>query len=183
MTTGSRMSNKQFQKFMDMVHVMHVQAFELGQKVVEESTSKTLEKNLTDAVVKVNKTFQHTSKQDGFYLEAILMMALGYASAMFDVEVDFSVDLDTKQKADVKVGEYAYQLKLGKQVFEQSYLETLAHNQVELLVVRTYTQNKSVGLTVDEAFVKMVKGAGLTDEDVEDMSDLVKKLHSVWTCL
>lgn len=183
MTTGSRMSNKQFQKFMDMVHVMHDQAFELGQKVVEESTSKTLEKNLADAVVKVNKAFQHTVKQDGFYLEAVLMFALGYASAMYDVEVDFSVDLDTMQKADVKVGDHAYQLKLGKSVFDQGYLKTLAHNQVELLVVRTYNQSKSVSLTVDEAFVKMVKGAGLTDEDVEDMSDLVKKLHAVWMCL
>ena len=178
-TAATRMSNTQFAKFMERIHVLHTQCFELGKKVYHTSDKTNINTNISKAVVCINKAFQKATNHDGFYVEAIMMFALGYANAKYGVSVDFSVELDTRIKADVKVGNHAYQLKLGKQVFEKSYIETLRRNNVELLVVRTYNQRSMYGKTLDEAFVSMLAKA---DVKVNDQV-LVSKLHDLWTYL
>lgn len=180
MTTGAtRMTNTQFAKFMQRVHILHTQCFELGKKVYNTSNKTNIGANVNKAIVCINKAFQKTTNHDGFYVEAVMMFALGYANAKYGVSVDFSVDLDTKIKADVKVGNKAYQLKLGKQVFEKPYIETLKRNNVELLVVRTYNQRSIYGKTLDEAFVSMLAKADVKVNDAV----LVSKLHDLWTYL
>ena len=180
MTTATRMSNRQFNKLMEQVHALHCQAFELGKKVVEESTSKSLNTNLNNAVVKMNRAFQSASKQDGFYLEARILFALGYADALYELDVDFSVELDTKEKADVKVNGCKYQLKLGNFDQPKRYLEMLKMHNVKLLVVRTANQSSRLGgYSLVEAVTKMLVDAGLEKEDVQDMSSLFDKLASM----
>ena len=159
---------------------MHCQAFELGKKVVEESTFKTIDSNLKIAINKVNKAFQFASKQDGFYLEAVMLFAVGYASALYDLSVEFSVYLDTVEKTDVEVNGNRYQLKLGKFDIDQSYMRLLAQHNVELMIIRTSNQAKHVGgYSLVEAFTKIMIDAELNDDDVSDMQNLIDVLKNI----
>lgn len=176
-TAATRMSNNRQN---DLVHLMHCQAFEIGRKVVDESTSKTIDINLKNAIIKINKAFQFASKQDGFYLEAVMLFAVGYAAALYDLNVEFSVYLDTVEKTDLEVNGNRYQLKLGKFDQDQRYLRLLAQHNVELMVVRTSNQAKHIGgYSLVEAFTKIMLDANLYEEDVQDMQSLLDALKNI----